>query len=127
MTIVMKKLPILFTVVALFCSSASAQERLGREKPRPDREKTEKQNERKAYGYRSGEIKIANPADWIKNLDKPIFSGPQPGEKFRRLRRPICAAKMLEKSWIRLQWRKTSSILCFLSASLEPSAVSSDS
>ena len=77
----MKKLPILFTVVALFCSSASAQERREREKPRSDREKTTKQNERKAYGYGAAKIKIANPADWIKNLEKPIFSGPQPGEK----------------------------------------------
>ena len=81
MTFIMKKLPILFTVVALFCSSASAQERPEREKPRSDREKAAKQNERKAYGYGVGEIKIANPADWIKNLEKPIFSGPQPGEK----------------------------------------------
>ena len=81
MTFIMKKLPILFIVVALFCSSASAQERREREKPTRDREKTAKQNERKAYGYGAGEIKIANPADWIKNLEKPIFSGPQPGEK----------------------------------------------
>ena len=81
MTFIMKKLPILFTVVALFCSSASAQERREREKPRSDREKAAKQNERKGYGYGVGEIKIANPADWIKNLEKPIFSGPQPGEK----------------------------------------------
>ena len=81
MTFIMKKLPILFTVVALFCSSASAQERREREKPRSDREKAAKQNEQKAYGYGVGEIKIANPADWIKNLEKPIFSGPQTGEK----------------------------------------------
>ena len=64
----MKKLPILFIVVALFCSSASAQERREREKPTRDREKTAKQKERKAYGYGAGEIKIANPADWIKNI-----------------------------------------------------------
>ena len=81
MTFIMKKLPIIFTVVALFCSSASAQERREREKPRSDREKAAKQNERKAYGYGVSEIKIANPADWIKNREKPIFSGPQPGEK----------------------------------------------
>jgi len=77
----MKKLPIILTLVALFCLSAFAQERREREKPRRDREKTAEPNERKAYGYGAGEIKIADPADWIKNLENPIFSGPQPGEK----------------------------------------------
>jgi hypothetical protein len=32
-------------------------------------------------GYGSNEIKIADPAEWTKNLEKPIYSGPQPGEK----------------------------------------------
>ena len=77
----MKKTTILFAFVFLFCSSAFAQETQEDEKPRRDRLKTAKQNERKAYGYHAGEIKIENPANWIKNLDKPIFSGPQPGEK----------------------------------------------
>ena len=36
-------------------------------------------NNRGAYG--STEIKIADPADWVKDLEKPIYSGPQPGEK----------------------------------------------
>ena len=36
-------------------------------------------NNRNSYG--STELKIADPADWIKNLEKPIYSGPQPGEK----------------------------------------------
>ncbi len=31
--------------------------------------------------YGSKEIKIADPAEWSKDLEKPIFSGPQPGEK----------------------------------------------
>ena len=35
----------------------------------------------KGNGYGAGEIKIAEPADWIKNLEKPVYSGPQPGEK----------------------------------------------
>ncbi len=35
----------------------------------------------KGNGYGGGEIKIAEPADWIKNLEKPVYSGPQPGEK----------------------------------------------
>jgi hypothetical protein len=78
----MKRLPIILTAVTLLCSNAFAQER---EKPRRDREKTTKQNERKAGRYGAGEIKIANPADWIKNLEKPIFSGPQPGEKLPAL------------------------------------------
>ncbi|MDG2223326.1 MAG: hypothetical protein P8L85_18230 [Rubripirellula sp.] len=32
-------------------------------------------------GYGSAELKIAEPADWIKELEQPIYSGPQPGEK----------------------------------------------
>ena len=32
-------------------------------------------------GYGATEIKIADPAEWNKNLEKPIYSGPQPGEK----------------------------------------------
>ena len=40
-------------------------------------------NDRGGYGAR--EIAIADPADWIKNLEKPIFSGPQPGERVPRL------------------------------------------
>ena len=32
-------------------------------------------------GYGAAEIKIAAPADWIKSLEKPVYSGPQPGEK----------------------------------------------
>lgn len=31
--------------------------------------------------YDASEIKIADPADWIKELEQPIYSGPQPGEK----------------------------------------------
>ncbi len=77
----MKKLHIVLTIIALFFSSTFAQERGEREKPRSDREKTAEQNGRGAYGYGSGEIKVADPADWAKNLEKPIFSGPQPGEK----------------------------------------------
>jgi|TARA_B110000438_G_C15738254_1_gene617259 hypothetical protein len=77
----MKKLLILIIVVATVCANSFARDRPEREKTRRDREKMTKQNERKAYGYGAGKIKIANPADWIKNLEKPIFSGPQPGEK----------------------------------------------
>lgn len=36
---------------------------------------------RKRAGYGATKIKITNPTDWIKNLEKPIYSGPQPGEK----------------------------------------------
>ncbi len=36
-------------------------------------------------GYGVGEIKIADPADWIKSLEEPIYSGPQPGEKLPAL------------------------------------------
>tara|TARA_B100001750_G_scaffold247710_2_gene274460 strand:- start:640 stop:1533 length:894 start_codon:yes stop_codon:yes gene_type:complete len=35
----------------------------------------------KSGGYGSTKLKIADPAEWIKNLEKPIYSGPQPGEK----------------------------------------------
>ena len=31
--------------------------------------------------YDASELKIADPADWIKELEQPIYSGPQPGEK----------------------------------------------
>ncbi len=36
-------------------------------------------------GYAAVEIKITDPADWIKNLEKPIYSGPQSGEKIPSL------------------------------------------
>ena len=35
----------------------------------------------KSDGYGSTKLKIADPAEWTKNLEKPIYSGPQPGEK----------------------------------------------
>ena len=39
------------------------------------------QNERRtARRYGKSEIEISKPADWIKSLEKPIYSGPQPGE-----------------------------------------------
>lgn len=38
-------------------------------------------DKQKRKGYGSREIKIAEPAEWIRNLEKPIYSGPQPGEK----------------------------------------------
>ena len=38
-------------------------------------------NRSRNKGYGAGEIKIAAPADWIKSLEKPVYSGPQPGEK----------------------------------------------
>ena len=43
------------------------------------------QNQRRATrrngkGYGKAEIEISKPADWIKSLEKPIYSGPQPGE-----------------------------------------------
>ena len=31
--------------------------------------------------YGRGEVKITDPATWTKGLEKPIYSGPQPGEK----------------------------------------------
>lgn len=36
---------------------------------------------RGGYSYGKGPIKIEDPADWTKAIGKPIFSGPQPGEK----------------------------------------------
>ncbi len=36
-------------------------------------------SKQKSYG--STKIKITDPADWTKSLEKPIYSGPQPGEK----------------------------------------------
>ena len=74
----MRRLSIVLTIVALFCSSTLAQER---GEPSSSREETVEKNARGAYGYAAGEIKVADPADWAKNLEKPIFSGPQPGEK----------------------------------------------
>ncbi|MDG2015346.1 MAG: YHS domain-containing protein [Pirellulaceae bacterium] len=38
------------------------------------------QRARNRNGYDASEIKISDPADWIKNLENPIYSGPQPGE-----------------------------------------------
>ncbi|MDG1808435.1 MAG: hypothetical protein P8J91_11745 [Pirellulaceae bacterium] len=38
------------------------------------------QRARSRQGYNTDEIKISDPADWIKNLEKPIYSGPQRGE-----------------------------------------------
>ena len=38
------------------------------------------QRARSRKGYNADEIKISAPADWIKNLEKPIYSGPQRGE-----------------------------------------------
>ena len=67
----MKPLPIILTVLALVCSSAAAQER----------EKPSKPNRPNAYSPGAGAAKIAKPADWIKNLENPIFSGPQPNER----------------------------------------------
>ena len=32
-------------------------------------------------GYGATTIKIIDPAEWTKNLEEPIYSGPQPGEK----------------------------------------------
>ena len=32
-------------------------------------------------GYGANELKIEAPGDWIKSLEEPIYSGPQPGEK----------------------------------------------
>ena len=32
-------------------------------------------------GYGASQLKIADPAEWTKKLEKPIYSGPQPGEK----------------------------------------------
>ena len=77
----MKKLFLLFIATAFVCTSSFAQERRGGEQPRGDRKESAQKNQRNAYKYGAGEIKITDPADWIKNLENPIFSGPQPGEK----------------------------------------------
>lgn len=77
----MTKLSILFIATAFVWSSSFAQERRGAEQPQLSRENTAERGQRRAYAYGRGEIKIAHPADWIKNLEKPIFSGPQLGEK----------------------------------------------
>ncbi|MEE2642056.1 MAG: hypothetical protein VX768_15620 [Planctomycetota bacterium] len=37
-------------------------------------------------GYGAAEIKITDPAEWTKSLEKPIYSGPQPGEKVPSLK-----------------------------------------
>ena len=42
-------------------------------------------NRSRNNGYGDAEIKIAAPADWIKSLEKPVYSGPQPGEKLPAL------------------------------------------
>ena len=39
----------------------------------------------KRKGYAAKDLKITKPAEWIKNLEKPIYSGPQPGEKVPEL------------------------------------------
>lgn len=41
---------------------------------------------KKPSGTEKQLIKIADPADWIKDLEEPIYSGPQPGEKILPLR-----------------------------------------
>ncbi len=73
----MKRSAMQLIFLALLCSTSFAQERESRERTR------ERQrgggSMRSAYG--STEIKIADPAEWAKNLEKPIFSGPQAGEK----------------------------------------------
>ena len=38
-------------------------------------------NQQTNRGYGESELKIADPEDWIKALEEPIYSGPQPGEK----------------------------------------------
>jgi hypothetical protein len=40
-----------------------------------------KSGQKSRAGYGGAELKIVDPADWIKDLEKPIYSGPQPGEK----------------------------------------------
>ena len=42
---------------------------------------TQAGNQQSRGSYGKGELKIAAPADWIKDLEEPIYSGPQPGEK----------------------------------------------
>ena len=64
----MNKLPVLIIATVLVCSSSDAQERRN------------PKNQRNGYAYGAREVKIAHPADWIKNLENPVFSGPQPGE-----------------------------------------------
>ena len=60
----MNKLSVLFVITALVSSWSFAQER-----------------QRDRYAYGTGEVKITPPGDWIQNLENPVFSGPQPGEK----------------------------------------------
>ncbi len=38
-------------------------------------------NRQSKGSYGKGQLKIANPSEWIKDLEEPIYSGPQPGEK----------------------------------------------
>lgn len=73
----MKRSAIGLTLMALLCSGSLAQEQETRE---PTRER-QRGGGSKGSGYGSTEIKIADPAEWGKNLEKPIYSGPQPGEK----------------------------------------------
>ena len=53
---------------------------VGFEKKR-DKAATNNRGGRGGYSYGKGPIKIEDPADWTKAIGKPIFSGPQPGEK----------------------------------------------
>ena len=76
----MKRLSVLLMAAAFVCFSSFAQERPGGERPRRDRGKTAKPGQRGSYDYGTGTIKIAHPSEWIKNLESPVFSGPQPGE-----------------------------------------------
>ena len=43
--------------------------------------KRDKEGAKDRGGYGKGPLKIEDPAAWTKALGKPIFSGPQPGEK----------------------------------------------
>ncbi len=38
-------------------------------------------NRQSKGSYGKEELQIANPTEWIKDLEEPIYSGPQPGEK----------------------------------------------
>lgn len=42
-------------------------------------------NRKSQSRYGKAEIKITDPNEWAKNLEKPIYSGPQPGEKIPSL------------------------------------------
>ena len=41
--------------------------------------------QRKRNAYVATKLKIIDPAEWTKNLENPIYSGPQPGEKIPSL------------------------------------------